>query len=1643
MPECHEPMIVLRGAEAHNLAGFDVSIPRRSLTVITGVSGSGKSSLAFDTLFREGQRRFLETLPSFARQFVGRLSRPAVRSIEGLGPAVAVGQRPSLSNPRSTVGTLSEGWDLLRLLFARLGTGPEGLPLSRELFSFNSEAGACPRCLGLGLEDRLDLDLLVANAAKSLRAGALRVSTPNGYLMYSQVTLAVLDEVLKAHGGSVDIPWRELSEEARQVVLHGSDRLKVPYGKHPLESRLKWTGITARPRQEGFYRGLVPVMNEILKGKRNDSILRFVRSSPCTACLGTRLRPEALAVTWREKRIVELAALTVRDLRRWFAQVVPLPVEAPVLEPIRADLLARCDLMDDLGLGYLTLDRPTPSLSRGEAQRLRLMGLAIVQLRGLVVVLDEPSAGLHPQEVGKLLRVLLRLRDQGQTVVVVEHDALLARSADWLIDLGPGPGSAGGKLLWSGPPSELLRGEPGAGESPTRKWLLGTLPLPHRCAGREAGALRLEGLHRHNLQQVSFSLRLQALNVICGVSGAGKTSLLEEVVARFQEDQVPGSPFRRMVTVDADPIGRTPRSNAATYTGAFDLIRDLFARSPEARLRGLDKGSFSFNTAGGRCDACEGAGIQEVGMRYLGSVDLPCEACGGRRFHPEVLAVELRGRNIADVLEGSIAEAAAHFSGHPRLRRILDAMVEVGLGYLPLGQPATTLSGGEAQRVKLATELAKAGQGPALIVLDEPSTGLHAVDVTVLLEAWNRLLEAGHTLLVVDNDLAVVRHGDQVLDLGPGSGPEGGKTVASGTPQEVAACLASPTGQALRARPVPLVAGHLPLDAPSIELRGVCTHNLKDLDLTLPAKGLIAVTGPSGSGKSSLVLDTLLAEAQNRFADLVAPWARRLLPRRGGAEFTGLAGLQATLAVAPAPGRRNPRSTLGTATELDALLRLLFARGGARPCPACGQPAQGNHCACGQGLPELWASDFSPQGERGACPHCKGLGFLQRCDPERLINAPSRPLDGGAMDGTRFGATLGEPQGQFIATLHQAATRAGLDLSRPWRDLGPAERHLAMFGTGDTIHEVTWRFRRGKAEGLHLLSTPWAGFANLVEREYERIHAEPKGEELEGLLVDTPCPFCSGERLKELPRAVQFGGLRLPELLARPLVELLPWFQEARLSPRVARLTETLRQEITQRLQALLDAGLPYLTLEREMASLAGGEAQRVRLAAALVGGLVGVTYVLDEPSQGLHPRDVQRLGKVLRQLADAGNLVLLVEHDATLIALADQVVALGPGAGPDGGRIMALATPQELRRPPTSRLGAELPLAQVRQPKGAPPLGTLGVRVRAATLHNLQAVSAVFPLGALVAVTGVSGSGKTSLVLEVLAPSLRNHFAGRAPVGCAGLDLPVAFQDIVSVRQESLGIAGSSTVLTLAGLSEPFRKRFAATARAKELKLSARHFSLATPGGRCEACQGRGLITVAMDLLPDVTVGCETCQGRRFQPAVLDCRLEGLSFDQVLDTTVAELAVAFAKDVLLADSMHALTEVGLGYLRLGQEGGTLSAGEQQRLRLASLLAQPFQGRAAILLDEPTRGLGFEDVERLVGVLRRLAQAGHLVVAVEHNLPFIAQSDWILDLGPEGGAAGGRVVAEGPPAVVRACAASFTGQALVNLPARVQPPPLE
>ncbi|MCU0251849.1 MAG: excinuclease ABC subunit UvrA [Vicinamibacterales bacterium] len=1675
--------VVVKGAHEHNLKWVDVRIPHGVLAVVTGVSGSGKSSLAFDTIAQEGRRRYLETFSSYARQFFGAFSRPAAREIAGLSPTVAVEQATGAGNPRSTVGTMTELYDLLRLCWARLGSAPAGAGgprLERRLFSFNSPHGACPACKGIGVEDRLDPDLLVSDPSKTVRGGALRITTPTGYLIYSQVTIDVLDQVCRAHGFSVDLAWNALTPEQRHVILNGSDRIRIPFGKHPLESRMRWTGITAKPREEGVYKGILPVMEQILRQKRNANILRFVRSMPCRACHGTRLRPEALAVTFHGASIAEAAALSVDDLRRFFERVSAdrRGAWSPFTD-IRTQVDQRCDTLQRLGLGYLALDRESTTLSAGEAQRVRLAALAGIGLQGVLFVLDEPSIGLHHHDTRLLLDVLRAIRDRGNTVLVVEHDDQTILQADWILDVGPGAGDAGGEVLFSGPARAFTQTPPSGdahrlAESRTRAFLTGEerIALPsRRRAG--SGALVVEGVTRHNLHGVGAEFRLGALNVVTGVSGAGKSTLVEET-RRLLGGGGPGGPasvrtsarIDKVIEIDQSPIGRTPRSNPATYTGLFDHVRALFAAEPDARSRSFGKGRFSFNVHGGRCSACEGAGVRQIGMQFLGTLAVTCGACGGRRFNGETLQVRYRGANIHDVLEMSIADALVFFGDQPAIARPLGTLDALGLGYLRVGHPATMLSGGEAQRVKLAAELARPGTGRTLYLLDEPTTGLHPADIVRLLAAIDGLIERGNTAIVIEHHLDVIKVADRVIDLGPGSGARGGRVIAAGTPEEVAATPGSLTGAALgdalaaatgpwspvalAAQDAEAAAVRATRAAAPIRLTGVSTHNLQHIDVEIPRHCLTVITGVSGSGKSSLAFDTIFAEGQRRFADSFSTYARRFVQQDGDARFDAVSGLTPTVAIRQQAPSRNPRSTVATLTEVHDAYRLLYSRMGTRACPDCSTGLDDGRCpSCGfEGARPLTASMFSPNSEVGACPQCRGLGYALECDPATLVSDPSKPLSGGAMDGHKAGRFYGDPHGQHMAALTAAGAALGLDFSVPWEALDDRARDVALRGTGGRMFDVEWQYRRGARAGAHRFTSAWPGLLELVRLEYERKHADRRGEALAPLMAPMPCRACGGGRLKPEALAVRVGGVNIHELLARTVDESLAFFAgvddgRAAVDDRDRFLSADLGLDIISRLSSLRDAGLGYLALGRSASTLSGGEAQRVRLAAELRSGLTGITYVLDEPTAGLHVRDTSRLLGLLCGLRDAGNTVVVVEHDLDVIAAADHVIEIGPGAGPHGGRVIVSGAPADVASCAASRTGPHL---QARlAPHAHAPRRALspGITVCGAAVHNLSGLDVEVPAGGLVVVTGVSGSGKSSLVFDVIAPSLERALsAGAAPasaaVNCGALVLRDAFQSIAAVGSAPLSSSPWSNAATLVGCFDAIRAVFAASPQATSLGLRKQDFSTSGPGGRCDACEGRGQTRVGMDFLPDVWVRCEDCGGARYGPAALTSVAGGRSIADVLAMSVDE-AQSWAEGLAsnhaasMRKAFAALRDVGLGYLALGQPARTLSGGERQRLALATALLARGAGRTLYVCDEPTTGLHPDDVERLLGVFDRLIDGGHTVLAVEHNLEVIARADWVIDLGPEGGTGGGQLVAAGTPEMVASCDASHTGRALRNL----------
>ena len=932
--------IIVKGAREHNLKNIDVVIPRDKLVVITGVSGSGKSSLAFDTIYAEGQRRYVESLSAYARQFLGRMEKPEVDYIEGLSPAISIDQKGPSRNPRSTTGTVTEIYDYLRLLFARVGhphcpkcgreiamqtvqqivDAIQALPensrimvlaplirdrkgeyqsvfddlrkegyvrvrvdgairdLSEEFqldknkkhsieavvdrlvigqsgsqsriadsvetalklgagvvlvsivdgeellfsehfacvhcgislgeiaprtFSFNSPHGACPACTGLGVKFEIDPDLVIPNKELSIAQGAIRPWQWQSWY-YDQ-----LESLARRYGFSLHAPVKGLSEHQLKLILYGEEGELVRYRNRYGRVREYFTG----------YEGVIPRMERLYRDTESEhsraDIERYMVSKPCPVCQGKRLRPESLAVTIDGKNIVEVSSMSVTQALDWVAtlgdgsKAILTEREQIIARQIIKEIQARLDFLKDVGLDYLTLDRPSATLSGGEAQRIRLATQIGSGLMGVLYICDEPTVGLHPADDYRLIETLKRLRDLGNTILVVEHDEAMMRAADHIIDMGPGAGEHGGWIVTTGTLADIMN----CAESITGQYLSGVrqIPLPRRRRPGSGEELVIKGARQNNLKNIDVHIPLGKFVCITGVSGSGKSTLIDEIMYRklaqmlYRSRERAGScdgiigveHIDKVVNIDQSPIGRTPRSNPATYTGTFTLIRELFATVPEARMRGYAPGRFSFNVKGGRCEACRGEGFIQIEMQFLPDVTVPCEVCKGKRYNREALEIRFKGKNIAEVLDMTVEQALSFFEHFPRVRNKLETLRDVGLGYIHLGQPAPTLSGGEAQRVKLATELSRRSTGGTLYILDEPTTGLSFEDIAALLRVLQRLVDVGNTVVVIEHHLDVIKNADHIIDLGPGAGDRGGYIVATGTPEEIAQANSSLTGQYL------------------------------------------------------------------------------------------------------------------------------------------------------------------------------------------------------------------------------------------------------------------------------------------------------------------------------------------------------------------------------------------------------------------------------------------------------------------------------------------------------------------------------------------------------------------------------------------------------------------------------------------------------------------------------------------------------------------------------------------------------------------------------------------------------------------------------------------------------------------------------
>ncbi len=1593
--------IVVNKANEHNLKNVSLKIPHHQITCFTGISGSGKSSLVYDIICKESQRRYFESFSSYARQFLGKLSKPDVEHIDGLMPAISVDQKTVNRNPRSTVGTISELYDYLRLLFARFGQRSEefsNIKISRSLFSFNSPEGACPHCKGLGVEDQIDPKLLIKDETKTLREGALKITTPSGYTIYSQVTIDVLNQVCQSEGFHVDIPWKDLTPEQKNIILNGSNKIKIPYGKHTLESRMKWSGITAKPREEGYYKGIISVMENILRVDRNPNILRFAKTVKCSHCNGKRLNNKAQSITISEKNIVDYSELSIIQLKDTFKKLKE--DQDSVSKPIIEKIVDRCNILENLGLGYLNLMRESTTLSGGEAQRIRLATQVGNGLRGILYILDEPSIGLHPRDNKRMISIMQELRNQGNTVLVVEHDKETMLSSDKIVDIGPLAGKNGGKILLNENTSEISNLN--YKESETVKHLLKESAPPNSKRNIGDKWLYIKGAKLHNLKNINPKFRLHALNVVTGVSGAGKSTLVFDVLSKYFEnksdqlivdDIITDSNIHKIIEINQTPIGKTPRSNAATYTKLFDQIRKLFANVPEAKERKWNQSHFSFNTKGGRCEACEGAGVTQTGMHFLANVETVCETCEGKRYNEETLNVQYKGKNISEILEMEISDACDFFKDHPKIFHYLDIMRNLGLGYLSLGQSATTLSGGEAQRLKLAAELVKPTKDHTLYLFDEPTTGLHLYDVSILIEALRNLIKKGHTVIVIEHDFGIIRNADFIVDLGPEGGEEGGKVVFSGCYLDLINHSDSYTAQALNKQLTsnpsnPKIDINKIINAP-INLKGINTHNLKNLDIEIPRNKLTVLTGVSGSGKSSLAFDTLFAEGQHRFTESFSTYTRSLIQQKSKPDLVESNGLTPTIAIDNKSVSKSPRGTVGTISGLYDLYRLLFSR--------ISKYENGHLC-------NVLSNHFSFNHQAGACPECDGLGYQLTCDPEKLITNPELSIIAEAMKGTKTGKFYGDIHGQYVATLKEVGRKLNIDFSVAWNDLNEKAKEIILLGTGETKYEVKWNFKRKNREGSHEFKGKWPGLIHYVDDEYIRKHDKQGGDKITSLMKQIKCKHCKGTRLNNEALKYKIDDKNIAELSNLEIIKAINYFKtlKSKLSKKEFQIADQIILACLYKLNALNKIGLGYLSTSRSTLTLSGGEGRRLRLVSQLGGELVGITYVLDEPTIGLHSSDTKNLIDIIKQLS-AKNTVVVVEHDEEIIRSADHIIELGPGAGNEGGKIIAKGDIKKFIQNNNSLTSRYLQKKFKLDISKSKIDLNFGINIKSAFANNLKNISIQLPINGIIVFSGVSGSGKSSLLFNVIAESAKL----KKPVNCEEVNGLDQFSSIIKMDQTPIGKNPLSTPLTFLDLYDTIRDLFANTELASKNKYKKSFFSYNVKGGRCEACKGQGQIKVSMDFLSDVWVTCNDCNGTRFKNDILEIKWNKHSIYEVLELKINQALQIFESIEKLRFAFNLLCNLGLGHLKLGQAANTLSGGESQRIKLAKELLKQSKEKCLYLLDEPTTGLHFYDIEKLLKVIFHLRDQGHALYIIEHHPWLTEVADYEIELGPEGGDKGG------------------------------------
>jgi len=1890
--------IILKKVRVHNLKSVDLALEKNQLIVFSGISGSGKSSMAFDTIYMEGQRRYVESLSTFARRQFGDLTKPDLEHASGISPTISIEQKTAGRNPRSNVGTLTEIYDYLRILYARVGTphcpisgepltpqsreriikSVQNLPLKTKIFilapfakgkkaefredfqdlqrkgfmrvrvdgnivhisddltldgnvahdvdvvidrlviepsansrladsltqalqigegvcividvdsleeqlfsmhaysprsglyypslepqdfSFNSPLGMCPRCIGMGTIYEFNLDAII-DPELSISENCCLVASSYQTVRYGNV----YDNLADQYDFSVKTPWKKLSSRAQKVFLNGTDKkwTRMQF-VHPITGahwtdHIQWKGVLYEARTR---------YTEAKSDSYRKKMQQLMSIQTCPECKGERLKAYSAATLFQGKRIGEVSALTVANCQTFFDDLNLTNQELCIAEELLKEIRQRIQFLMEVGLHYLTLDRTAPTLSGGEAQRVRLASQIGCGLVGITYVLDEPSIGLHPRDNKRLIDTLKHLRDMGNTVIVVEHDEETIFEADSVVDFGPGAGIKGGEILVNGSLTDLLQSE----RSLTGAYLSGRMciPIPKKRRKPTKNRLIIQGAKHHNLKNIDVKIPLGLFVGITGVSGSGKSSLISDILYPalsnlfHKGEHVVGEHLAikgtesidKVIAIDQSPIGRNPRSNPATYIKLFDEIRDLYSRLPESKARGYKPGRFSFNVKDGSCTRCEGMGQIKIDMDFMEETWIDCPLCKTKRFDGETLSVLFKGKNIYDILEMEVGEAGKFFADIPQIHHKLEALKNVGMDYIKLGQSSTTLSGGEAQRIKLAKELSRPSTGKTLYILDEPTTGLHFHDINRLLKVLHALVDKGNSIIVIEHNMDVIKTVDWIIDVGPEGGEGGGKIIAAANPEKIAR-LDTSTGRALK--PV-LYANRDRLKEMEVHQRDkkvkkqvskkiiqsiIVTdaeqNNLKQVSVEIPRNKITVFTGPSGSGKTSLAFETIYAEGQRRYIESLSPYARQFVKQMPKPKVGHISGLSPAIAIEQKAHAGNPRSTVGTMTEVYDFLRILFARLGIPHCPETGEvisaiskenvtervltfpkderlhilaPLELNKNESFENLlarlrrqgflrirlngeffsleeTEANAISFNKKRKNElmlvidrlkvdptirsrlyeAIENASLIGngklIVMREKEDLLFNlafavestGKSYPeitphtfafntAEGMCLDctglGYQYGANLGQKSDILAHSVYgllrylweEHFTRSAFDFAEIFCHAEGIDPYASMLHlTSDKIQLIMQGSPEEKwYQGPKGLRFRWVGVNEILAKMGKNGYGFLK-DAITPLLQEQVCFSCNGARINPLARQVTIHGLAIHDLCRLPISEALEFLQKLKLDSRELKVLQEVQSQLHNRLHFLCEIGLHYLSLERRAPSLSGGESQRIRLARQLGSGLTGVLYVLDEPTIGLHPHDNGRLNQALLKLKELDNTLILVEHDPLTIKIADYILDFGPQSGNHGGHIVARGTYKQILRNPESLTGKYLSgINSIPIPKKRHKHAKGDLSVKNASKNNLKNISFNIPVGLLTCLTGVSGSGKSTLLQELILPALERCIPGKDDrimideTEIAGLS---QFDKVISIDQNPIGNTVRSDVGTYTDVLTRMRDFFALLPEARIKGIRPGNFSCNQRKGMCTGCWGMGYKKVEMHFLPSVKVECEDCRGLRLNPVSLSIKYAGKNFGDYLNMTVDETHILFSEHPRIMRILNTLIEVGLGYLKLGQETASLSGGEAQRLKLSRELAKRSTGKTIYLLDEPTTGLHADDIQKLLKVLQKLVDKGNTMVIIEHQQDVIKNADYVIDLGPEAGEKGGYIVAEGTPEEICSDSNSLTGHYLKN-----------